>query len=58
VPLQGNLAVAGRRGAESWEMGDLFHASDSGSNESTPYHYRAFGSLRSLWGRWRILSVS
>ena len=50
MPLQGNLAVAGRRGGESWEMGDFSHASEPGSKESTPYHCRASVACRAFGG--------
>jgi hypothetical protein len=41
VPLQGNLAVAGR-GRPSPGRRDFSPAGEPGSKESTPSHYRAF----------------
>jgi hypothetical protein len=49
VPLQGNLAVAGRRGAESWG-GDSSRGSEPGCKESTPHHYRALVAYRASGG--------
>jgi hypothetical protein len=57
VPLQGNLAVAGRRGAESWEMGGFFPRQRAGLQGVHTLSLQGVGSLQSLWGRWRILPV-
>lgn len=54
MPLQGNLAVAGRRGAESWE-GGFFPRQRAGLQGVHTPSLQGAGSLQSLWGRERIL---